>query len=102
MNLTTETTTKLSKGTLPNLQKGLYINHSVDELKEMSEKSAFDFANLIKEKKWLKLLYTGDWTHNQRLNFVRIWYYQKYRGIKPDYIKQKEQHEKGQQQLPLL
>lgn len=72
----------------------------------MKEKSPFDFANLIKSSGWLKMIYTGDWEHNQRLNFVRLFYYQEYRGIKPDYKVQKEEYEKsltqGQQQLNLL
>jgi len=52
------------------------------------------------------LLYSGDWEHNERLNFVRMFYYQEYRGIKPDWKKQKDDYEKslkeGQQQLNLL
>lgn len=95
-----------SKGILPNQSKGKYIPYSVEQLKEMKEKSKFDLANLIKSEGWLKMLYSGDWEHNQRLNFIRLFYYQEYRGIKPDYVKQKEQYEKskqeGQQQLNLL
>lgn len=79
----------------------MYIQYSVDELKEMSKKP-LDFANTIKQNNWLKLLYTGDWVHNERLNFVRMWFYREYRGIVPEHIKQKKEHEKGQQQLPLL
>ena len=101
MNLITETNIKESKGILPNEQKGKYIKYSVDELKALSKKP-LDFATLIKSEGWLKLLYTGDWTHNERLNFVRMWFYREYRGIVPEHLKMKKEHEKGQQQLPLL
>ena len=101
MSSITEMSIKESKGILPNEQKGKYIKYSVDELKDLSKKP-LDFATLIKSEGWLKLLYTGDWTHNERLNFVRMWFYREYRGIVPEHIKVKKEHEKGQQQLPLL
>ena len=104
--LVTETSINQSKSSLPNASKGKYIKYTLEELKALKEKSKFDFANLIKSEKWLDLLYSGDWEHNERLNFVRMFYYQEYRGIKPDWKKQKDDYEKslkeGQQQLNLL
>lgn len=105
-SLLTETTLNQSKGILPNESKGKYIPYSVEELQQMKEKSAFDLAHLIKQENWLKMIYSGDWEHNKRLNFVRMFYYQEFRGIKPQWKKDKEAYDKslteGQQQLNLL
>lgn len=57
----------------------MYIPYNVNELQALLDKSAFDFAILIEEKKWLNFIYTGDCEHNARLQFVRMWYYSKWR-----------------------
>lgn len=40
----------------------------------MRDKSKSDFAALIEKNEWLNLLYSGDWEHNERLQFVRMFY----------------------------
>lgn len=76
----------------------MYIPYSVDKLRELSEKSAFDFAIMIEENKWLNYIYTGDWTHNDRLQFIRIWWYTKWRKTKD--VKEKiRTDKKGQLKL---
>ena len=77
-----EKITKESKGILPNPSKGKYIPYSVAELQELKEKSKFDFAYLIESSDWLKLIYSGDWEHNSRLNFVRMFYYKEWKKNK--------------------
>ena len=96
--LVTETITNQSKGILPNLPKGKYIPYSVDEMSLMVEKSRFDFAVWIEENGWLNYLYSGDWEHNARLQFIRLWYYKDWRKTKITKTKENT-HQKGQLKL---
>lgn len=77
-----EKITKESKGILPNASKGKYINHSVEELTALRDKSRFDFAYMIESNKWLDYIYSGDWEHNNRLQFIRLFYYKEWKTKK--------------------
>jgi hypothetical protein len=88
-----------SKGILPNQSKGKYIPYSVEQLKEFREKDKFAFVEMIKSNDWLKYIYSGDWEHNARLNYIRMFYYKEYRGIKRKTPPSKQSE---QIQLPLL
>jgi hypothetical protein len=74
--------TNQSKGILPNASKGKYITYSVDELTALRDKSRFDFAYMIESNKWLDFIYSGDWEHNHRLQFVRLFYYKEWKTKK--------------------
>jgi hypothetical protein len=61
----------------------------------MRDKSKSDFAALIEKNEWLNLLYSGDWEHNERLQFVRMFYNKEQRvqkvktsGLKTDKLGQ--------------
>ena len=96
--LDTEKITNESKGLLPNLSKGKYIPYSVEQLQELKEKSKFDFAYLIESSNWLKFIYSGDWEHNARLNFIRMFYYKEWKK-KKNAAQPKNTDKKGQYKL---
>jgi len=72
----------------------------VEELTALRDKSRFDFAYLIEIEGWLKFIYSGDWEHNARLNFVRSFYYRdwKLKATNSDKLKDKT-YKKGQFKL---
>ena len=77
-----EKITKESKGILPNALKGKYIPYSVQELSALKEKSKFDLSHMIEDNKWLDFIYCGDWEHNNRLQFIRLFYFKEWKQRK--------------------
>ena len=59
------------------------IPYSIEELEAMKSKSRFDLAHLIESQKWLDFIYTGDWEHNDKLRFVRMFYFMEWKKPKP-------------------
>jgi hypothetical protein len=37
---------------------------------------------MIESNKWLDFIYSGDWEHNNRLQFVRLFYYKEWKTKK--------------------
>lgn len=56
-------------------KKQTTINHSLDDLRKLSETPIL-FLQIVQANKWHRMLYTGmDLEHNAKVRFVREWYF---------------------------
>lgn len=58
------------------MKKSNDINYSLEDLKKLSQTPVL-FLQMVQANKWHRLLYNNDHTRNDKIRFVRQWYFEK-------------------------
>ena len=64
----------LEKESVNKRSKTYKIEYTAEELIQLRDNCPNDLMNLIIANEWMKGIYTNDWTQNERLQIVRLFF----------------------------